>query len=258
MSERTCVVLLGASNVELGLPWIVPEVLRRVAPADGALDLFVAAGHGRSYGSTSRYLARELPAILECGLWPALDALAPRRVRACIADVGNDLMYGAPHERIASWVDECATRLRTRAQRLSFVGLPRARLEELTPFGFGLLSRLVFPFHERRDFASLRSAAWQLDDRIRTLAGPDAFLAPAREWYGLDPIHIVRRARTRAWSAVLEALLGPVKRSHAGLARAERAALSGAHAQRRALFGRWRTHEQPQVRLSDGSTISFF
>ncbi len=258
MSERTCVVLLGASNVELGLPWIVPELLRRSAPADGALDILVAAGHGRSYGSTSRYLARELPAILECGLWPALDALAPRRVRACLADVGNDLMYGAPHEQIASWVERCATRLRARADRLTVVGLPRARLEELSPFGFGILSRVVFPFHERREFGALRAAAWELDARLREIAGPDPFLAPPREWYGLDPIHIVRRARARAWSAILEPLLGPGERTGAGLTRAERRALSRSHAERRALFGRWRTHAQPQVRLSGGSTISFF
>ncbi|MBK7641467.1 MAG: hypothetical protein IPJ19_00210 [Planctomycetes bacterium] len=53
--------MIGASNAWMALP----KVLRAL---DGPRDVFVAAGHGRSYGHSSRYLARELPSILECGL----------------------------------------------------------------------------------------------------------------------------------------------------------------------------------------------
>ena len=38
------------------------------------LEVFVALGHGRSYGRSTRMLGRQLPGILECGLWPELAA----------------------------------------------------------------------------------------------------------------------------------------------------------------------------------------
>src|SRR6185295_11056994 len=56
---RARLVVIGASNASMALP----RVLRTLEPP---LELLVAAGHGRSYGSWSRYFARELPPILEC------------------------------------------------------------------------------------------------------------------------------------------------------------------------------------------------
>ena len=78
----TRLVLLGASNVRRGLP-IVVETARAAWPR---LEILGAFGHGRSYGARSRVLVRELPAILDCGLW---DALTARRddATAVVTDV---------------------------------------------------------------------------------------------------------------------------------------------------------------------------
>lgn len=253
MPPRAVVVLLGASNLELALPHVVAELARRLP---GPFDLHAAIGHGRSYGATSRYLARELPAILDCGLWRALEPARGRPCFAIVADVGNDLMYGASAERVAGWVAAAIARLDALGARRVVVGLPRARLERVTPVGFALLSRLVFPFHPRRDFAATRAAAFELDDRLRELARGDAFVEPPLGWFGLDPIHVRRSQRGTAWASIVDGL-GAGAGGDRRLTRSELRALARYRAERRALFGRWRTHAQPQVVLGDASSLAF-
>ncbi|MBI5363065.1 MAG: hypothetical protein HZA53_07780 [Planctomycetes bacterium] len=254
MSSRSVIVLLGASNVELALPHVVEALARRV---DGPFELFAAIGHGRSYGTSSRYLARELPSIEASGLWRALEGTRGTQHLAVVADVGNDLMYGASAPTIAGWIAGCLARLDALGARRVVVGLPRRRLERVTPLGFALLSTLVFPFHRRREFAATRAEARALDDRLRVLAREGAFVEPPLDWFGLDPIHVRRSMRARAFSAIAEPL-GPELRPRWELSVAERRALAGFHAERRALFGRPRVHAQPQLILRDGSSLSFY
>lgn len=254
MNDRPAFVLLGASNVELALGEVVTALARR---AHGPFDVFAAIGHGRSYGTASRYLARALPSIGECGLWAALERARPSSFGAIVADVGNDLMYGADAQCIAAWVEDALARLDRLEARTTIVGLPRERLERVTPLGFAALSALVFPFHPRREFETVRDAARELDDALRRLAGTRAFVEPPLAWYGLDPIHVRRGMRSTAWERIVDGL-GPVVRAERGLSSRDRRALRAARAERRALFGRWSTHAQPAARLEDGSTISLF
>lgn len=260
--------MLGASNVQLGLRWIAPAAAARVRTP---FDLVVAAGHGRSYGTTSRFLARELPSIRECGLWSALEELAPRECVAVIGDAGNDLMYGARVEELAAWISDCAARLRERGARLTFVGLPSRRLERVTPLEFALVSRVFFPFHRRREFAATLADARELDGRVRELAQGARFVEPDDAWYGLDPIHVRRSARASAWSAILDVACGASSgvasreqddvalRAPGALAsHAEFAAAARVLPQRRALFGRWKEHAQPQLWASDGTAVWAF
>lgn len=254
MSSRAVIVLLGASNVELALPRAVEALARRV---EGPFELFAAIGHGRSYGTSSRYLARELPSIEASGLWRALENARGAPRLAVVADVGNDLMYGASAPTIAEWVATCLERLDALGARRVVVGLPRQRLERVTPVGFALLSALVFPFHRRREFAATQAEARALDDRLRALVHGGAFVEPPLAWFGLDPIHVRRSMRARAWDAIA-APLGPAVRPRWELAPAELRALVRFHAERRALFGRQRVHAQPQLVLRDGSSLSFY
>jgi hypothetical protein len=261
VSARPTFVVLGASNVQLALPIVVEELGRR---ADGPFDVLVAAGHGRSYGGPSRFLARELPGIAQSGLWAALDALAASRgrdgapPRALVCDVGNDLMYGSPAETVARWVEECVARLAGARGRTVLVGLPCLRLERVSPAGFSLLSTLVFPFHPRLELAPTRDAARELDRRLRALAERETFLEPQTAWYGIDPIHFRRAQRRAAWSAIAEAAAGPARRPAWSLTAADRRAVRSALPERRAVLGWWRTRAQPAARLADGSTLALY
>src|SRR5439155_11570702 len=96
------VVLLGASNLTLGFPMLVSELR---AWLGSPVEILCAHGHGRSYGLASRVLFRELPGIVECGLWRALASAPARPTLALLTDVGNDIMYGRDVEEIAGWVE---------------------------------------------------------------------------------------------------------------------------------------------------------
>ena len=61
LTGRRRAVVLGASNVSRGLARLATVARAR---AGGPMDLFVAAGHGRGYGVSSRVWLRRLPSIL--------------------------------------------------------------------------------------------------------------------------------------------------------------------------------------------------
>lgn len=188
-------VLLGASNLARGVRNALDEASSRVAPET---SVYVACGHGRSYGLASTFLARGLPAVLDCGLWRAL--AAPPQAALC-ADIGNDLAYGVAPERVLAWVRAVAERLR--AQRLVLAGLPLARLELASPRALAFWSRVFFParaIEPARLLAAARELEFGLAQLARELSATHVAL-PA-DWYGLDPIHFARRARRAAWSTL--------------------------------------------------------
>ena len=115
-------VLLGASNLRMGFPWVLSRLR---AGAGGPVEVIAALGHGRSYGTWSRLLwVRQLPGIAGCGLWTDLDRRASLPTLALITDVGNDLLYGAPVPEIAGWVEACLERLRERQVEAILTLLP--------------------------------------------------------------------------------------------------------------------------------------
>src|SRR5215813_6883581 len=103
-------VLLGASNLKMGLPLVV-HLLRQAA--GGPIEVLAVCGHGRSYIHWSGLLwgVRSLPGIAGCGLWKALAGLPPLPTLGLALDVGNDLLYGWPADRIAAGFGACLERV---------------------------------------------------------------------------------------------------------------------------------------------------
>ena len=140
--DRRRVVLLGASNLTRGISTVV-ETAQRLWGAP--LDVMMAAGHGRSYGMTSRVLGRSLPAITACGLWEDLSRRTPLPTAALITDVGNDIVYGAEADEIAAWVEECLVRLESLCRKRVITALPLASIAPLSPRRFLVFRSLLFP-----------------------------------------------------------------------------------------------------------------
>lgn len=239
-------VLIGASNLAQGLGCALDETLARIGPATRVL---AAGGRGRSYGLWSSFLARGLPAALECGLWRALEE--PPRA-ALLSDVGNDLAYGVEPGQVLEWVRTAAARLG--AERLVLAGLPCARLASLSPAAIALWGRVIFPTR-RIDARRILEQALELDRGLACLArelGATRVELPAR-WYGLDPIHVARRARREAWSALCagfgERGHAPVRPFSSGL---------GLAAEERTLFGVRLRRAQPCWRSPEGAELWLF
>jgi hypothetical protein len=236
------VIVVGASNVSRGLARFAAAVRART----GAADLFLAAGHGRSYGATSRVWMRRLPSILGCGLWRALDrepgdVAATRPPVALVTDIGNDLLYGFTPVQVGDWVRETLRRLADRGARVAVTRLPLASLAGVGEARYRVLRSVYVPGC-RLALGRLRDAAADLDARIVSMAGEfDATLIdqPAA-WYGLDAIHVRRDRLDELWRRACDAWEideadGSLRASSATASLTDWAALGSASAEVRGL-----------------------
>lgn len=195
-------VLLGASNLTNALPLLI-ENLR--CEAAGHCDITAAAGYGRSYGAPSRFLFRELPGIVESGLWQTLDNSETGDIvsRALITDIGNDLLYGFSAGEILEWIELCAAQLSTFQTDVILTLPPLQSVQHLSPWRYRLMRTLFFP-RCRLPLKTVLQSAEQLTEELVELGKRRGFpvVKPPQEWYGFDPIHIRRSLRAGAWQDI--------------------------------------------------------
>lgn len=196
------IVLLGASNL-VREPWLAIETARRVLGA-AELDVFGAFGHGRSYGMRTRFAARSLPGILDCGLWKALAEQPPDPLYALVTDIGNDIGYEAGAEQTAVWVEECLRRLAAHRARIVITGVPIVSLERFADWQIGLTRRLFFPTSSLTP-ADVWREVRELDRRLREIGERPGveWVGPEADWYGFDPIHFRRRRAAAAFGRMM-------------------------------------------------------
>jgi hypothetical protein len=246
--------LLGASNVTLGFG-VLTRLIR--AGFDGPVDIRAALGHGRSYGVWSSVVVRGLPSIVGCGLWDDLRAAPPAPTYALLTDVGNDLMYGFPPDRIAGWVETCLNRLAEVDARVVMTRLPIARVEKLSAWRYHTTRASFFPRHRPIAWDNMLGRVRELDERVTAAARScgATVVTPPLEWYGFDPIHIRWTRRAPAWSQILAEWPG----FHVGAnsRKASPLPLLGRMPQRYRLCGRDATTPQPVV-IRDDVTLSLY
>lgn len=243
--SRRAVVVLGASNVSRGLARLVASTRGRVAaPA----DLFVAAGHGRAYGVSSRVGLRRLPSILASGLWRALDREGITQPLAVLTDVGNELLYGLGVSAVASAVREAAKRLADRGARLAITGLPIASIGRVGPVHYRLLRTLYVPGC-LLSLAEIKDASRWLDDELRAIAADTGavFLEQPGDWYGLDAIHVKRSWLDALWHRVCDAWTLPAATTRPRATLADWAVLGSRAAEVRSLGRITRLTRQPVI-----------
>ncbi len=259
-------ILLGASNLTRGISTVV-DVAQQLFGAP--LELHVALGHGRSYGGSSRALARTLPGINDCGLWAATsDVDCDIPTAALVTDIGNDLFYGAEAATILSWIESCISKLSARRARIAISMLPLMNLDRVSRRQFYFVRTIFFP-GARIDYDTFNRRARQLDAQLRALCSAQQLLLiePRAAWYGIDPIHF----RARAWSTVWQAMLAPLVAERHLPQASQQAFLSQKTAglrqwlylrsrapHERGLLGFTQRRAQPAGRLPSGTTIALY
>ena len=254
-SPRSCVVVLGASNVSRGLSRLVAAVETR---SPGA-DVFVAAGHGRGYGVNTRVAARRLPSILGSGLWRGLDRHGGERPAALVTDVGNELLYGLTVEQVAGWVRESVRRLAERGATIAITRLPLAGIATVGPVRYRALRTFFVPGC-RLSLAALKATAIRLDAELEGIAedfGARVIEQPGH-WYGLDTLHVRRRHLDDLWRAACEAWGLSAGDARAKASVAEWARIGTRAAEVRSLAGVMRFTPQPVLRLRSGGMLSLY
>jgi len=251
------VVLLGASNLAKALSTVI-DTSRLIWGSP--IDVLAALGHGRSYGLSSTIVGRTLPGISVCGLWKALDARPPSPLAALLTDIGNDLLYEAPVEQIAGWVEQCLDRLLSHNARIVMTLLPVENIIALSQWRFYIARTVLFP-NSRLQLKVIAERALELNDRVRQLGtARNVYLAEHQTaWYGFDPIHI----RMRHWSSAWPTILASWMEANTSPAVPRRSLsrwlyLRSRMPERVKVFGIPLSGAQPAGRLPDGTTVSLY
>lgn len=172
-------------------------------------DVFTAHGHGRSLGMRSAIFTRELPGILDCQLWPALESyVAARRLSpaprvALVTDVGNDLLYQVPLTQVIGWLNECLDRLGSLGFETVVTALPMSSVLAMGAFRFTVAKGLLFP-DCCMSWGDVLAASSELDEAVRKTAGCRGLeiVVPPSKWYSADSIHIRQAKQRRAFEAM--------------------------------------------------------
>lgn len=197
------VIALGASNLTRGFGSFLAVTSAAWGPE---LEVFAALGHGRSYGSASRVLLRELPGILQSGIWKALECQPARPARALVTDIGNDLLYGFSPQQTLDWVAEALRRLGAHTDDIVLTDLPMASIRSLTPLRYLLFRSILVPAC-RLSLEQVQLRAETLSQALARLARAEGlrFEQPKADWFGPDPVHIRGARYPEAWRAFLSA-----------------------------------------------------
>jgi hypothetical protein len=256
LTPRRRVVLLGASNLTRGISTVIATAS---VYWGGPSDVLAALGHGRSYGTYSSVLGRVLPGILDCGLWAAMAERPAAPTAALVTDVGNDLLYEAPPERIAEWVEECLDRLQAAGARVAMTMLPLANSQGMSEWRYHYL-RSCFFANCHLSLDELRRRAAALDGRLRAMCAARGVAAveQRREWYGFDPIHIRSRHGPAAWGEIMASWCDGRPPAVPRSVRRHGLYLRLLPPERRWFFGIERRRAQPAGRLPDGSTVAVY
>jgi hypothetical protein len=248
---------LGASNLRLSFATVVAAARRTWGEP---VEIMAAIGHGRSYGQDSTVFGRKISGIFPCALWQDLQKRPAMPTAALVTDIGNDLLYGVAPEQLLDWVGWCLDRLAEVGATTVVTELPVASLERMSASRFAFFRRLFFP-QSKLTYADARRLIVELNRGVAEMcqARKISVIPVCGEWYGLDPIHLKRRARAHAWPKLLAAWRGEggsIEVARSPLWTSAYLARLAPH--ERSIFGIRRRTEQPSGRLSDGTSISLY
>lgn len=198
------IILLGASNLTLGLPRLV-QSFRASLP--GTVEVLSAHGHGRSYLKWSYVIHRGLPSIRDCSLWEDLKARpAAKQTYALVTDLGCDLFYGSKPGPIVDSVAECLQNLTDLNAKIVLARPPLESLSLINHWHYYFVKNTFFP-GPTIPWPTMREYITEVDERVLETAKTMgiANVAPKKEWYGYDPIHMKRAMRNQAWDEILSA-----------------------------------------------------
>jgi len=251
------IILLGASNLTLSLY----ETIRIMQNWCGSpSEIYVAAGHGRSYGKYSRVLFRGLPGIVDSHLWKTLDPDSTLPTFALITDIGNDIPYGYSSDQLIQWVLFCIKQLENNHAQIVMTNIPWESIRGISQIHFKLMRYVFFPFskltreqllfHTKIVYEQLQDIAKKHNIKL---------CAPKPDWYGWDLLHI--RKRIQVYTQLVENFQ-PSKTqptlTETSLHRGKWKFKNKPHPLKREIFNREIYCDQPSSKLRDGSLIFMY
>lgn len=181
------VIITGASNVSRAFSIVISSLLHAI---DEPISIHIAKGHGRSYGIETSFLGKKNSGIFYCRIFDEWTRENSVPINACLTDIGNDLAYEQPVEKIIGWVETSIDRLLSWNARVVLTALPINALRQLHETRYKVLKTLLFPYC-RLSLKEILNRAELLNRRLIELAETrniPVFIVPDA-MYGRDPIH---------------------------------------------------------------------
>lgn len=252
------IVLLGASNLTLSLPLAIQQIQHCCG---GPSEVLAAVGHGRSYGQSSQVLIRELPGIIESGLWSQLDSWCARPTYALLTDIGNDILYGYQPAQILQWITWCIDQLQRQSASIVVTNLPITSIESLSEWRYQFFRNVFYPFCQlsRREVIECAHAVHQ---GLIELAARKHYVLCEQDpaWMSPDGIHYAFGSRKRLYQHICKHF----NEVHELASRAERKQTYFSSWQQRPQFaykkmwGKERLCPQPSGLLADNTVVSLY
>jgi hypothetical protein len=132
----------------------------------------------------------------------------PRKIRALITDIGNDVIYGSMPEKIISQIMMMIERIESlpclENREILVTRLPWPSVRKVAKYKYESMVRLLFP-RTQLTWEMMLERVEEMDHRLQSHFPRSGvtLVEQSADWYGFDPIHILRRKRARVWSEIL-------------------------------------------------------
>ncbi len=198
-------ILLGASNLSRAHSGLVKNLEHNLHPR--SVRFLSALGSGRGYSVEGGLLNIAYPPIKNCGLFAAAREIAVNRVVALVTDVGNDIMYGVPVEKIIADLKELFEKLHDLDADILVTPLPHRLEEGIGDFYYRCLRGISYPAC-RVEQGTAIAAVREINRFLHALA-PDRIklITSLNAYYGIDMIHFSHRKMHPAWTEVAGEIL---------------------------------------------------
>lgn len=198
-------ILLGASNLSRAHFGLVKYLEQNLHPR--SVRFLSALGSGRGYSVEGGLMNIVYPPIKSCGVFDAAREVEVNRVIALITDVGNDIMYGIPVEKIIADLTELFEKLHNLKADILVTLIPHHLEIGLDDFYFRCLRAIFYP--GCRVAQNTATAAVREINRFLKASASDhiKLITGLNPYYGMDMIHFSTFQMHRAWTQVAGEML---------------------------------------------------
>jgi hypothetical protein len=200
-------VLLGASNLSRGCFAFARHLKACLHPH--SVEVLIASGPGRGYYASGGLLNVVYPPIYSSDIFEVAQnkSESGTRVIALVTDIGNDIMYDVPTERLIETIQQIFARLQSMNAEIFYTTLPAAFEKKVHPVWFYILRSVLLP-SSRVSYDKATAGIIAVNQFLRESASEHCHLIPDMDRYlGFDEIHYGWLRAHHAWSHVAKVML---------------------------------------------------
>ena len=201
------VILLGASNLSRGYYSLTRCIKQNLDPLP--VNFINAIGPGRAYCARGGVFNASYPPIGSIPILSELENIGQKDSHkiALLADIGNDIGYGTPTEKIIEELEKTVWQLEEMQADILICPIPSTLISKLSPRVFKTIKAVFFP----KSKVTLRDALdaiqkvnqfvnTDLKGRVTVIHGLDCYM-------GWDLIHYGILSFGKVWSKIAEEIL---------------------------------------------------